>query len=467
MSRVESNFSTSASCFFLRLGYRKSQSLEDTTVDHADIRGVVPTFLASVGCLPHARAEDDTTPGRRLFRETLAIAPACGSTPPSVGLWWHRTLRGHGPQTGTPFPGHGDDNLMGMFARGPQRTLPCAEPPLGLPADRLERLRELCQAPWQGTAHCRRRPIGPGTVDHSTTGMGMPRVGHAAVRTPCPAHICRGRELQIMQALAGVLDARQGAQCGSGGDRDRALDTAEGLAGLDHRLQTPGVPLRVACACQTAQTCRLCRDGLDVFVKDHLRRRGGTLPCAQPAQGGGTPIGPPWRAASMPPHEGCASPRGRLPVSPGLFPRPTQGADRCIVDGRHLHRGEVPRAQEPGQWHGVTPVGCDPVARLCGPQRGSDHPAESVFLGQRPREPISTRAGFVDQDQGCSLRWALAHQRVDGTLPRAKRAEGKDRSVVLVGNLGQSTRVLMPIHADVKRARLGHGGPPRMVHACG
>ena len=51
-----------------------------TTVDHADIRGLGTTLLASVGCLPHSRdentfrslnaAEGYTTPGLRLFRET-------------------------------------------------------------------------------------------------------------------------------------------------------------------------------------------------------------------------------------------------------------------------------------------------------------------------------------------------------------------------------------------------------------
>ena len=61
-----------------------------TTGDHADIRGLVPTFLASVGCLPHARdestfrplhaAEGDTTPGLRLFRWTLETSPALVAT---------------------------------------------------------------------------------------------------------------------------------------------------------------------------------------------------------------------------------------------------------------------------------------------------------------------------------------------------------------------------------------------------
>jgi hypothetical protein len=69
--------------FFLRLHaffliHRKSRSQEDTTVDPAAIRGLAPTFLASVGCLPHSRAErplrplnateGDTTPGLRLCR---------------------------------------------------------------------------------------------------------------------------------------------------------------------------------------------------------------------------------------------------------------------------------------------------------------------------------------------------------------------------------------------------------------
>jgi hypothetical protein len=42
---------------FFPLLYRKSRSQEDTTVDHADIRGLATTLLASVGCLPQSRDE--------------------------------------------------------------------------------------------------------------------------------------------------------------------------------------------------------------------------------------------------------------------------------------------------------------------------------------------------------------------------------------------------------------------------
>src|SRR5262249_5151582 len=80
--------------FSLGLVSRKSRSQEDTTVDHAAIRELRTTCLASVGCLPHARdertvrpphaAEGDPTPGLRLCRERVATSPLCVHTPPSV-----------------------------------------------------------------------------------------------------------------------------------------------------------------------------------------------------------------------------------------------------------------------------------------------------------------------------------------------------------------------------------------------
>jgi hypothetical protein len=68
---------------FLHLHPLSLEPLEEpepvmTTVDHAASRGLMTTFLASVGCLPHARgertlrslhaAEGSTTPGLCLFQ---------------------------------------------------------------------------------------------------------------------------------------------------------------------------------------------------------------------------------------------------------------------------------------------------------------------------------------------------------------------------------------------------------------
>src|SRR4029450_1093652 len=47
-------------CMFFVLLYnvhRKSRSQEETTVDPAALRGLAPTFRASVGCLPRSRHE--------------------------------------------------------------------------------------------------------------------------------------------------------------------------------------------------------------------------------------------------------------------------------------------------------------------------------------------------------------------------------------------------------------------------
>jgi hypothetical protein len=54
-----------------------------------------------------------------------------------------------------------------------------------------------------------------------------------------------------MHALSGVIAARQVTQCGHGGHRHRALDTAQGLESLDDRMEAPGVHLLVACEFQT------------------------------------------------------------------------------------------------------------------------------------------------------------------------------------------------------------------------
>lgn len=112
--------------FFLLLScvHRARRSQEETTGDPAAIRGWVPTFRASVGCLPRSRpegflpplpaVEDGTTPGPRLCRwpitteckrlrgfqgsRTMASALPPGPWPtetPAVPARWHRPPGGH------------------------------------------------------------------------------------------------------------------------------------------------------------------------------------------------------------------------------------------------------------------------------------------------------------------------------------------------------------------------------------
>jgi hypothetical protein len=105
--------------------------------------------------------------------------------------------------------------------------------------------------------------------------------------------------------------------------------------------------------------------------------------------------------------EGFAPQLGRLQIPQGLVPRPTQVADGCIVEGRDRDGGEVPRAHKPGQWHGVTPVGFDPVAWLLGNQGGGDDPADRALFPQGAIEPIAAGARFIDEDALLPLRLQL------------------------------------------------------------
>jgi hypothetical protein len=73
-----------------------------------------------------------------------------------------------------------------------------------------------------------------------------------------------------------MLKACQVSQVRHGGHRHGALDTAQGLEGLDHRREAPGFPLLVECVFQTPQVFSLFRNGLDVFLKDHLLSGCGT-----------------------------------------------------------------------------------------------------------------------------------------------------------------------------------------------
>ena len=88
------------------------------------------------------------------------------------------------------------------------------------------------------------------------------------------------------------------------------------------------------CAFQTSETFRLFGDGLDVCLKDDLLCRCGTHHLAEPAQVGGTPVGPPRIADIVPQQKRFQPQLGRLEIPEGLFPRPTQVADRFIVEGR-------------------------------------------------------------------------------------------------------------------------------------
>ena len=125
---------------------------------------------------------------------------------------------------------------MGILACGHELARPFAEPALGLPAAGLECGRALCQAQLEMPTALGGIPGGPGAFNQGTPRLGIAGLGHAALLTPPPTGIFRGRQPELLQALSRVSNTGAVAECGHRGHRPRALDPAPGLEGLNNRL---------------------------------------------------------------------------------------------------------------------------------------------------------------------------------------------------------------------------------------
>jgi hypothetical protein len=106
---------------------------------------------------------------------------------------------------------------------------------------------------------------------------------------------------------------------------------------------------------------------------------------------------------------------------------------------------------------GIPTIGVDVVARLLRDSSGGDAPADIACLGERAGEPIPPRTRFIDQDQRCAVGLPLPDPVVEVVLAPAKGAEVNDLGVMFVGHVGDREGLLMNIHADLERARLGQG----------
>jgi hypothetical protein len=169
---------------------------------------------------------------------------------------------------------------------------------------------------------------------------------------------------------------------------------------------------------------------------------------------GRAPMGSPRRADLVPQHEGFEPPRGLLQLLPGLCPCPAQIAAGCIVDGGPIPRREVPGAPPPGQWPGVTTVGCDPVARRFGKPGGGDDPAAVAVVRQVARAPEVAGVSCVDADEGRPLLLPRPQLLIKIARPGRDGAAGDHRGPVCLGDVGDRDGLFLDIHADGECARL-------------
>ncbi len=117
-----------------------------------------------------------------------------GRTCHGLTLWSQWDLLGHSPHQRTQFPRDGDDNLVGMFPSGAQRSVAFAPAYLRLPTASLERLGPLLQASWQMPADVGGGASGPSAFDQGTAGMAVASLGHASLVAPLSRRVFRGGE---------------------------------------------------------------------------------------------------------------------------------------------------------------------------------------------------------------------------------------------------------------------------------
>ena len=177
-----------------------------------------------------------------------------------------------------------------------------------------------------------------------------------------------------------MLEAGQVPNFRHHGDGHRALHPTQGREGVDHGMQAPRGDLLAAFLVQTPEARGVLRDGPDLFLKDDLLRRGGADDFREPPEVGRTPVGPARIADILAEQEGLETERGILKVADRIFARPGEIPDRFIVHFGDRHGGQVSRAGQAGQLHGVTAVRFDPIPSLCGNQRWCHDPAVVVFF---------------------------------------------------------------------------------------
>jgi hypothetical protein len=192
-----------------------------------------PSWRPSGACLalgssvlyqPPNAAEDDTTPGLRLCRGTLAhlselnSAQGCVTSRGVRGLHSEGPLLGHGPQEARPFAGHGDRHPMGLLAACDEASGALPEPHRRLPTAVLEDFGLCGEAQWPMSAALGGITIRPGAFDQDAAGMGVACLGERSLAAWLTGGRFRGHEPQKRHQCPWAFTAGQVPHCCPQGD---------------------------------------------------------------------------------------------------------------------------------------------------------------------------------------------------------------------------------------------------------
>jgi hypothetical protein len=368
-----------------------------------------------------------------------------------------RPLLRHGPQQSWPLPGHGPGDHRGVWPACPQAPVTLPQSDWGLPTAGLDPFGLFCQLAWHRSAALGGRAIGPGHFDQAAAGMRGARRGHGALAPLRPRGMCRGKQAQTLPPCAWAVNPGPIPHCCAQRHGDRAWHPPQGLKRCDHRRQTPGCAVLVAFLCEPREACGILLPRTDLCWHDAGLRRGGPDDLREPPQMGQPPMGPAGVTPIVSEQQGCETHLGVLQLAARICPCLCEVAPRCLVDPGDLHCGESPRAGQPGQWPRIPTVGWHAIAGFWGHQCRGHDPAVGPLRHEIPRAPGATGASVVDEEEMFGVRLHLTHEVIDIPLACPNRSELGDRSPIILRHVGDSTRVVVDIHAQEECARLRHG----------
>jgi hypothetical protein len=253
----------------------------------------------------------------------------------------HADVLGDGPHEGRQCSGAGDHHLMRMFAAGPELPVPLTQADLRLPTDVLEAFREVFQAAWQRAAPVGRIALRPSAFAQGPAGLRVAGFREAALATPFTTGVGRRRQAQVTHERAGGIKPGQLAPCGDEGDGHGALYAPQGLAGLDHRGQTPSVHLLVEGLFQTLEAVGVFGDGPHVCREDAWLGWRRTDHFREPPEVSRAPRDLARMAHILPEEQGFEPSLRRLAVATGLVTGATQVTTGVVFDLWDIDRGQI------------------------------------------------------------------------------------------------------------------------------
>jgi hypothetical protein len=140
----------------------------------------------------------------------------------------------------------------------------------------------------------------------------------------------------------GLSNRVRSAECGRDGHSDGELEPPQGLAGLHHGQQTPGLDLLVEGLLKALEAFGVLGDRPDGFLENNRLRGGGTDHSGEPPQMGRAPGGLARLPDILPQQEGFETKLGGLEVPQGIFTGAGALANRFVLDRGDIDRGEIP-----------------------------------------------------------------------------------------------------------------------------